>query len=140
MAGFMKKVHPFIPVAAMIALSQIPAAPAQAASRGAPQKSTIVTVFGEDGCPQSTDPNEVVVCARRPENERYRIPKELRKKEERPSEVSWASRVGDLENENRMMRPNSCSVVGSYGQTGCFQQMMSEWFAARREIQSSSGK
>ena len=34
-----------------------------------------VVVYGDDPCPQSTA-DEVVVCARRPDDERYRIPAE----------------------------------------------------------------
>jgi hypothetical protein len=34
------------------------------------------------------------------------------------------------------MRPNSCTVVGSFGQTGCTQQMIRQWYAARRAQQA----
>src|ERR1700710_1251720 len=68
-----------------------------------------VTVYGNDPCPHGSD-DEIVVCGHRPENDRYRIPKELRRKaEDRPSEVSWASRVGGLEDQARAQRPDSCS-------------------------------
>ncbi|HST36791.1 MAG TPA: hypothetical protein VLK25_09210, partial [Allosphingosinicella sp.] len=78
---------------------------------------------------QSTE-NEVVVCARRPEEERYRIPAPVR----RPShpEQSWASRVESLEEASRDSRPNSCSVVGTYGQTGCTAALIRQWYAERR--------
>ena len=36
-----------------------------------------IIVYGTDPCPRSTD-DQVVVCARRPENERYRIPEKYR--------------------------------------------------------------
>ena len=36
-----------------------------------------IIVYGNDPCPRSTD-DEVVVCARKPEAERYRIPEKLR--------------------------------------------------------------
>jgi hypothetical protein len=94
-------------------------------------------VYGDDPCPKS-EGDEIVVCGHRPENERYRIPKELRKKEDRPSEVSWASRVAALEDAQRFTRPDSCSPVGTGGLTGCWQQMMRQWSAERRQAQSEA--
>lgn len=96
-----------------------------------PERETRLVVYGEDPCPQASDEEEIVVCARRPEEERYRIPRELREGEE-PIEVSWGSRVDLLEEAARDMRPDSCSVVGSGGQTGCTQQMLRQWHAERR--------
>ncbi|MEA3002757.1 MAG: hypothetical protein QOH81_1545 [Sphingomonadales bacterium] len=97
-----------------------------------------VTVYGSDPCPRGSD-DEVVVCGHRPETERYRIPKELRRKaEDRPSEVSWASRVAGLEDAARPSRPDSCSPVGSYGQSGCWAKMIRDWSAARRQAQSDA--
>ena len=39
-----------------------------------PEKVVNVTVYGTDPCPKSTE-GVVVVCGRRSDNERYRIPK-----------------------------------------------------------------
>lgn len=108
-----------------------------AAADAAGGRTINLIVYGNDPCPKS-DGDEIVVCGRRPENERYRIPKELRKKEDRPSEVSWASRVAGLEDAQRFTRPDSCSPVGTWGLTGCWQQMMSNWHAERRQIQSEA--
>lgn len=92
-------------------------------------RESTVLVYGDDPCPVSTE-NEVVVCARRPEEERYRIPPALRA----PSnpERSWASRVETLEEASRDSRPGSCSVVGSYGQSGCMAALIRQWYADRR--------
>ncbi len=103
------------------------------ASDGPPERESALVVYGEDPCPPSVNADgeeEIVVCARRPEEERYRIPAPLRQTQ--PSEVSWGSRVDALEDASRDGRPNSCSVVGSYGQTGCTQQMVRQWYAERR--------
>ena len=51
------------------------AAPASAQD-AAPNVAEII-VYGSDPCPRSTD-DQVVVCARRPEAERYRIPPKMR--------------------------------------------------------------
>jgi hypothetical protein len=96
-----------------------------------PERTASVVVYGEDPCPRSSD-DEIVVCARKPESERYRIPKELRGRGDPPSEVSWGSRTEALEDISRSSLPGSCSVVGSYGQTGCRQQMVDQWYRERR--------
>lgn len=99
-----------------------------------PSKETSVTVYGDDPCPKTTS-DEIVICARRPEHERYRIPKEFRKKkEDAPSERSWADRLRSMDDVTAFSRPNSCSVVGSYGQSGCWDQMLRQWRAQRREM------
>jgi len=87
-------------------------------------------VFGDDPCPAGED-GEIVVCARRPESDRYRIPAPLRRSS-RPPEQSWASRAEALDEASRDARPGSCSVVGSFGQSGCTQQMIRQWAAERR--------
>jgi hypothetical protein len=102
-----------------------------AAASEPPQTTKTFVVYGDEPCPQSKG-DEIVVCARRPETERYRIPKELRNKGRPPSEISWAARNEGLEEAQRTTRPGSCSTVGSWGQTGCWQQMLRQWYAERR--------
>ncbi len=103
---------------------------AAAVQDGPPERQITLVIYGEDRCPESTE-SEVVVCARRPEEERYRIPPRLRRGS-RPAEQAWSSRVESLDEASRDSRPNSCSVVGSYGQSGCTQQMIQQWLADRR--------
>jgi hypothetical protein len=105
------------------------AAGAQAEPSAASSESHVV-VYGDDPCPPSTD-DQVVVCGRRPEEERYRIPRPLRRSSRRP-ESSWASDAADLEEAQRETRPDGCSVIGSWGQSGCTQQMIRQWRAERR--------
>ena len=102
-----------------------------AAGSAPPARETSAVVYGEDPCPVARDPDEIVVCARRPEEERYRIPEALRHGE-RPLETSWGSQVADLEEAQRDGRPDSCSPVGAFGQTGCTQTMLRQWQAERR--------
>ena len=101
----------------------------------APGRQSELTVYGTDPCPQSTD-EEIVVCRRRPEEERYRIPAPLRRST-RNAEQSWGSRVESLDEVSRDTRPNSCSVVGTYGQSGCTQQMIRQWYEERRARRST---
>ncbi len=57
-----------------------------------PEKLSALEVYGDDPCPRSSG-DEIVVCARLPESERYRVPKPLRKQRKRdvPSSVAWAA-------------------------------------------------
>ena len=110
---------------------------AQPPAQDPPKRVVNVTVYGSDPCPKGSG-GEIVVCGHRSDNERYRIPKELRKRGERPSETSWASRARGLEEASRPSMPGSCSAVGSWGQTGCFQQMIRQWGAARAAARSQA--
>ena len=101
-----------------------------AAQDGPPERQITLVIYGEDRCPELTE-DEIVVCARRPEEERYRIPPRLRRGSQ-PAEQAWTSRVELLDEASRELRPNSCSVVGSFGFTGCTQQMIRQWLADRR--------
>lgn len=104
---------------------------APAHAEGPPQRSSTLVVYGNDRCPESSN-DEIVVCARKPENERYRVPKELREKQRLPGGIAWGSQVAAMEEATRFTRPGSCSVVGSGGQTGCFAQSIRQWAADRR--------
>lgn len=100
----------------------------------APRRHSILITYGEDVCPESTG-DEIIVCAQRPESERYRIPKELRaeaKKDSLPTGGSWASQVEAYDDIARIGRPNSCSAVGSFGATGCSAAALRQWHAERR--------
>lgn len=89
-----------------------------------PERISTLLVYGNDPCPRSA-PDEIVVCARQPENERYRIPKQLRKQAYNEArDGSWAGTAKVLEYVSRQGRPDSCSPVGSYGQTGCFRRFI----------------
>lgn len=91
---------------------------AQSTSRGE------VIVYGTDPCPRSTDDN-VVVCVRRGEEERYRIPQAYRETGTRQQSQSWSA-------QSQAMRsigatgPQSCSAVGPGGHTGCLAQAIDQ--------------
>lgn len=99
-----------------------------------PQKMSILYTYGDEPCPEAQG-DEIVVCAQRPESERYRVPKELRKELKDDAPVgggSWASAVEGYDNIARVGRPNSCSAVGSNGWTGCTAALIRDWFEAKR--------
>lgn len=92
-----------------------------------------IIVYGNDPCPRSTD-DEVVVCARKPESERYRIPDRLRQGGSLQSRQAWAARARSFEVVGRT-GTQSCSAVGPGGQTGCLQQIIDQARAEAREAQ-----
>lgn len=99
----------------------------------AQQKGSIaeIIVYGNDPCPRSTD-DQVVVCARRPEAERYRIPKKYRESGTRQERQSWTSKAQTLETVGAT-GINSCSAVGPAGYTGCLTQIIKEAREGRKE-------
>ena len=90
-----------------------------------------IIVYGTDPCPRSTD-DEVVVCARKPESERFRIPERLRQGGSLQSRQAWANRAIAFETYGKT-GINSCSPVGPGGHTGCSQQLINQAFKERRE-------
>ncbi|MEP3226110.1 MAG: hypothetical protein ABJO01_09050 [Parasphingorhabdus sp.] len=101
-----------------------------------PERFSVLITYGEDACPEATSDDEIVVCAQRPETERYRIPKELREAEkDAVVSHSWTSTVALHDQINRADRPNGCSVNGSNGFTGCQSAFIRRWFEERREIE-----
>lgn len=97
--------------------------PAPAAAQSGQYRSRTVVVFGDDPCPTSTNPDEIVVCARRPEEERYRIPKEIREAD-RAAEIARQDQVGAnraaiVSGRTAATGIGSCSAAGAGGGTGC---------------------
>jgi len=95
------------------------------------QRVNEIIVYGTDPCPRSTD-DEVVVCARKPEAERFRIPERLREGGSLQSRQAWANRAIAFETYGKT-GINSCSPVGPGGHTGCAQQLINQAFKERRE-------
>jgi len=100
--------------------------PAEVTEGAPPTRLSTLVVYGNDPCPRSSN-DEIVVCARQPESDRYRIPPKLRKKEYNEArDGSWAGTAKVLENVNQQGIPNSCNPIGSFGQSGCFQKFLAE--------------
>lgn len=97
------------------------ASPVAAQSTGSARIVEVI-VYGDDPCPRSSE-SEVVVCARKPEAERYRIPERYRKGGSLQSRQSWAARARSFEYVGRT-GTMSCSAVGPGGHTGCLQQVI----------------
>lgn len=123
-----------LPIAARAA-PPVQAAAAQPVDNDA--KTISIVVYGNDPCPAGKN-DEIVVCAREPESERYRIPKRFRgKKQDAAPSNSWANKTRSSEDASRMAAglPNTCSAVGSGGQTGCYQHFVGQAVQERRQQQ-----
>jgi hypothetical protein len=106
------------------------AAPTAPAAAQANSVSEII-VYGTDPCPRSTD-DEVVVCARKPESERYRIPEKYRPSGTRQQKEAWANKATEIMTVGAT-GTNSCSPVGPSGFTGCLTQVIKQARTERRQ-------
>jgi hypothetical protein len=116
--------------------------PVSAGAQSSPQERIRrLVVYGKDPCPRAENGEEIVVCARRPETERYRIPKELRGSitGDDPESTSWAARAEALEYVGRS-GIQSCSTVGPGGVSGCWNEMVRAWRRDRRTGDGEPGR
>jgi hypothetical protein len=94
-----------------------------------------IVVYGTDPCPPSP-PGEIVVCARRPDTDRYRIPERFRAPDKLTGEhEAWAYRAQSLEVAGAG-GIQSCSPVGPGGASGCMQQLINSAKREREQIRS----
>lgn len=98
------------------------------AGDGSQPRQRLVTVFGSETCPKPASADEVVVCARLPESEVYRIPERLRRPENRQSVLTQnrALLLGDSAG-GAGNSIGSCSAIGPAGFTGCDRRQVDAW-------------
>ena len=105
----------------------------QAQSGQPPKRIRSITLTGTERCPAPTNPDEeIVVCAR--QGEPYRIPKELRDTDPIPAQnQSWVNRAATMDEVGRRAGglPDTCSPVGTGGQSGC-AKVRAEQYAAEK--------
>ena len=91
--------------------------PAQPAPPAAVTRESTIIVYGDDPCPQPENENEAVVCARQPEEERYRDPApDPRAPADRRSRAGRSRASSRERSRTRSLGrcgANSCSAVGS---------------------------
>ena len=126
----MTKLTTLMSAAAMAVTAGTAALPAPAVAQAAPSIAEII-VYGTDPCPRSTD-DQVVVCARRPEAERYRIPPKMRQSGTPQEMESWARKSESLSTVGAT-GINSCSPVGPAGYTGCLIKVIQEAKGERKQ-------
>jgi len=93
-------------------------------------KVNALIVYGDDPCPQSNG-DEITVCARKAESERYRIPENLRESNNTPSNRAWTDKVLAYETVGAT-GTLSCSAVGASGMTGCLNKLIGTAYAEKR--------
>ena len=118
-------------LAALMACASPAFAQGEAAGPSAERVRQVI-VYGDDPCPAGAG-DEIVVCARQEEKERYRIPKELRENPDfgSTSNETWASRVKSIEYIGKT-GTESCTPSGAGGVTGCFAKLAAQAKAERR--------
>jgi len=119
-----------LPLFALILAGSAAAMPAAAQQSVDADKINQVIVYGNDKCEQSS-PDEIVVCNRLPETERYRVPPMLRGNPLDVRNEAWANKVVALERVGRF-GTDSCSPTGLGGFTGCTQALVAGARAERK--------
>lgn len=111
----------------------MPAAHAQNAAQNG-----VLVIYGDDKCPTNDNGEEIVVCQRLDEAERFRIPQTLREQPGRPQATeSWAVRSQDALTTGRT-GVGSCSTVGAGGGIGCATRNISRGKAEARARQAEA--
>lgn len=120
--------RPPLPIAAATAAIVLWAAPAMAQDDAGDRVNTVI-VYGDDEC-QESSADELVICVRMNEEERYRIPEALRQSDS-PANQAWSNRVQSFEAVGDF-GPLSCSPVGAGGELGCLSKIIEAAYAERR--------
>lgn len=110
-----------------LAAAMLLASPAAAQDAGGDKVNQLI-IYGDDVCQPSTE-NEIIICARKPESERFRIPEILRGTAS-PQNEAWTNRVLAYETVGRF-GTNSCSATGSSGWTGCSAKLIDAAYAEK---------
>ena len=99
------------------------------AQDAAGEKVNQLIVYGDDPCPASQG-DEITVCARKPESERYRIPENLRESGDLQKNEAWNNKVLAYETVGASGL-RSCSPVGANGATGCTEKFIANAYAEK---------
>jgi hypothetical protein len=105
-----------------------------AAAAVAEVKVNQLIVYGNDPCPASTD-DQINVCARLNDKERFRIPNSLRDNRNEPASQAWGARAVELQYVGRS-GIGSCSTTGPGGMIGCYNDLVRQARAERQGADS----
>lgn len=127
-------------IAALMLMGAVPAVAQEQAPPATPgsERVNLVIVYGDDACPPGQG-EEIVVCARKGEEERYRIPEPLRGDPNKPSNQAWGERVKSMEYVGAQ-GTESCSPTGIGGTTGCFAKLARLAKLERQALDNASWK
>ncbi len=121
-------------VAAIAIIMSVPAAAqAQEATTVQPgdEKINQLIIYGDDKCPESTG-DEIVVCARMDEADRFRIPSSLRGDPNDPRNQAVSERIKAYEYVGAS-GTMSCSPSGAGGFTGCGLKEIDKAYAEKAQ-------
>jgi hypothetical protein len=124
---------PSLALAALLAFGSAPSAYAQ--NTGSDSDTETVrqeTVYGDDSCSKPSSDNEIIVCVKLNEAERFRVPEILRGNPNAPENQAWATKIESISRISKF-GTDSCSPSGLGGFTGCTQQLIDTAMAARRQ-------
>lgn len=110
------------PMFAAAMAAALPLASPAAAQEIEDVKINQLIVYGDEPCPPSTS-DQINICARKPDAERFRIPEELRGGAQDRASTSWGERARSMEYVGAT-GIGSCSPVGPGGSIGCFNQLV----------------
>ena len=105
-----------------------------AAAPVADAKINQLIVYGNDPCPPSTE-DQINVCARVDDKERFRIPTNLRDNPNDPVNQAWGARAVELQYVGRS-GIGSCSTSGPGGMIGCYNDLVRRARAERQGADS----
>ena len=104
-----------------------------AGSASAQTRDRVIDIYGSDKCPANNG-QDIVVCRKHPETERYRIPKDLRDSE--PAPQAAGGNVGALSAVNTTggtgVQVQSCNAIGAGVAAGCLTSELDAWKANQR--------
>jgi hypothetical protein len=103
----------------------------QAETGQPPQRIRSVTLAAGERCPPSSG-DEVVVCYQG--GNPYRIPPALRETAPSAANQSWVNRAASMDQASRVAGglPDTCSAIGTGGQTGCALALNRAYAADKR--------
>lgn len=120
-------------IASIAPLAAIAVLSAPAAAQDDDVRVNQLIIYGDDQCPISSG-DEITVCARLDESDRYRIPPDLRQSSD-PANQPWTNRVKSFEAVGQF-GPLSCTPVGLGGELGCTAKMIEAAYAERANSNS----
>lgn len=117
-------------IARLLLITSLLAAPAYAQdkdSNAPPKRIRSVITYGDEQCPKSSDPEELVVCANGGDSP-YRIPKRFRNEpKDGPSAQAWTNRVEAVQDINNNLLPTGCSTIGPGSYSSCNRDALRAW-------------
>ncbi|WP_226017635.1 hypothetical protein [Novosphingobium sp. FKTRR1] len=116
-----------VALATSAAFAPLPAAAQDVAG----EKVNQLIIYGNDACPPSTD-EQITVCARKDEGERFRIPAPLRDNPNASVNQGWTDRVKAYETVGAA-GVASCSPVGASGASGCMAKLINAAYAEKKQ-------